>query len=46
MKRLFHADLIAHAIVVKVHESARGLGREVEQAETVAHEVRQGVGHL
>ncbi len=38
--------LIAHAIVVEVRISACTLCREVEQAEAVAHEVRQGVGHL
>src|SRR4051794_30610133 len=36
----------AHTEVIEIHEAAGGSGCEVEQGEAIAHEVRQGVGHL
>lgn len=46
MARLFRADLIAHAKEIEVNETTWRFGCEIKQSEAIAHEVRQGVGHL
>ena len=44
--QLLHANLIAHTIVVEIHESAGSFSCKVEQPKAIAHKVWQGVGHL
>ena len=43
---LFRRNLVLHSEIIKIGKTARGLGRVVEQSETVAHKMRNRIRHF